>query len=249
MPIIAAVGFFFQVFFAVHAVRTGRDRYWIYILIFFPGVGSLIYFFTEYLPDLQHGRRLQRFRTGVGQTLNPGRYLRALQEQVEVTPSVKNKKLLAETYVNLGRFDEAIDLYQSCQEGAHQDDLSILEGLGCAHFFKGDYPTAEGYLEQAIRHGETVNPDPFKLLLARCREALGKDEAAEALYREVVRTFSGEEARGRYALFLKARGRTAEADRLFEETLKNARLSPKYYRKAQKPWIETARRQRSGRPA
>lgn len=245
MPILAAVELFFQVFFAVHAARTGRAQYWIYIIIFFPGVGCLIYFFTEYLPDLQQSRRMRQFKTEISHTLNPGKHLKRLQEQVEVTPSVKNKKLLAEAYVNLGLFDDAILLYKSCQEGAHKNDLHLLEGLSCAYFFKGDFATAEGYLDKVLAHSETIKPDPFKLLLARCREALGKDEHTEALYKQVVKTFSGEEARIRYALFLKARGRIVEADQLFDETLKNARLSPKYYRKAQKPWIEMARTERS----
>ncbi len=247
MPILALFEVFFQVLFAVHAVRTGRDRYWIFIIIFFPGVGCLIYFFTEYLPDLQQGRRMREFKTGISRTLNPGKQLRLLEEQVELTPSVKNKKILAEAYVNQGRFDEAISMFKSCQDGAHKNDLAILEGLSCAYFFKGDFREAEGYLEKVLNHGETINPDPFRLLLARCRETLDNDESAEQLYRQVVKTFSGEEARIRYALFLKRKARIGEADALFEDTLKNARLSPKYYRRTQKQWIAIARNERSQR--
>ena len=98
-----------------------------------------------------------------------------------------------------------------------------------------------------LNHGETINPDPFRLLLARCREALGNDDGAEQLYNQVVKTFSGEEARSRYAMFLKRKGRIGEADALFDDTLKNARLSPKYYRRTQKQWIALARDERSQR--
>lgn len=43
-----------QVFFAVHAYRNGKTG-WIFIILFFPMAGVLIYFFAEYLPDLRHG--------------------------------------------------------------------------------------------------------------------------------------------------------------------------------------------------
>lgn len=247
MPILAAAELFFQVFFAIHAIRTGRDRYWIFIIIFFPGAGCLIYFFAEYLPYIQQDGRMRTFKTQVSHSLNPGKQLRLLKEQVELTPSIKNKKLLAEAYVNQGLFDEAISLFESCQDGAHKNDLSMLEGLSCAHFFKGDYQSAEAYLEMVLAHEETIKPAPFQLLLARCREARGRDESAEQLYRQVIKTFSGEEARCRYAMFLKKKGRLSEADALFDETLNNARLSPRYYRRTQKPWIETARKERSHR--
>lgn len=245
MHLFAALSLFFQVFFAVHAIRTGRDRYWVYLIIFFPGAGCLIYFISEYLPHLQQSYKVRRLKKDLIHTLNPGGHLRRLQEQVEITPSVKNKKQLAEAYVNLGLFDAAISMYESCREGAYQNDLHLLEGLSLAYFFKGEYATAEIYLEKMLKHKETITPDPFRLLLARCREATGRDKAAEEIYSQIVKTISGEEARCRYALLLKRNGRMAEANKLFDDILQNARMSPKYYRKAQKQWIDTARNERS----
>jgi len=44
-------------FFAVHAVRTGREMYWLIILFSFPLLGSIAYFFAVYLSQsrLEHG--------------------------------------------------------------------------------------------------------------------------------------------------------------------------------------------------
>ena len=37
-------------FFAVHAMRHGKQMYWLIILFSFPLLGSVVYFVVEYLP-------------------------------------------------------------------------------------------------------------------------------------------------------------------------------------------------------
>mgnify|MGYP002140441361 CR=1 FL=1 len=37
------------IFFAIHAVRRGRELYWLLILFMFPLFGSVVYFFAIYL--------------------------------------------------------------------------------------------------------------------------------------------------------------------------------------------------------
>jgi hypothetical protein len=45
-----------QIYFVVHAIKTDKARYWIYIIILVPWIGFLIYFFTEFLPELQESQ-------------------------------------------------------------------------------------------------------------------------------------------------------------------------------------------------
>lgn len=42
-----------QIIAAVHAVRTGRSLTWVFIILFFPLVGSLIYLIAEVVPELE----------------------------------------------------------------------------------------------------------------------------------------------------------------------------------------------------
>lgn len=237
MPILGIVGLAIQVFFAVHAVKNGKDRYWIYIIVFLPGIGSLIYFLTEYLPDLQsdlkkQGVKKKRMKIGY------------LKDQVELVPSVKNRKLLAEAYLNKGYFDKALALYNDCLEGIHENDPAILEGICLAHLLKGDLKKARDNLIglKNTREQDLVG-DEFDLLLARIYEELGETDRALKEYSGLVDLFSGEEARCRYALLLKKTGEISKADRYFKEILKNARLSPGFYRNAQKKWIQIAKRE------
>ncbi|MDM8549723.1 hypothetical protein QUF72_06590 [Desulfobacterales bacterium HSG2] len=243
MSILVVLEVLIQIYFAVHAVRTGRER-WLWIIILLPGIGSLVYFFAEYVPDLQGSYKVQKFSSGVGNRLNPTKRLRHLEDQLELAPSVKNKKLLAEEYVNHGMFDKAISLYRDCMQSLYENDISMIEGLCCAYYFKKDLSNAKKYLTKLreLRPGE--KRDEFDLLYARTLEDTGETDGALKSYSEVANSFSGEEARCRYALLLKKLGRTEEADELFDMILKNARLSPKFYVKAQKKWINIAKNEK-----
>ena len=39
------------IFFAIHAVRSGQQLYWLVILFMFPAFGSIVYVVVIYLPD------------------------------------------------------------------------------------------------------------------------------------------------------------------------------------------------------
>jgi hypothetical protein len=45
-----------------HAIKTGRINYWLFILIFLPGLGSIAYLLLEVLPGLRNSRAAQRRR-------------------------------------------------------------------------------------------------------------------------------------------------------------------------------------------
>ena len=85
MPLFGILELIVQVYFAIHAGKTGRYG-WIFIILFFPLVGSIIYFFVEYLPEM---RTLSKIK-------NPSisgkpKNIRVLQRELEITYSIKNR--------------------------------------------------------------------------------------------------------------------------------------------------------------
>ncbi len=234
MPILGAIGIIFQVYFVIHAIKNGKDRFWVYIIIFFPLVGCLVYFFIEVLPDLQTTHRAKS-------KAKKKRKLSYLKDQVELSPSVKNKKALAEHYLNKGRFNQAIELYQSCLEGVHENDPAIVEGICLAVFFNGDIEKAKSYLINLREIREEFKGDEFDLLFARACEELGEFDLALKEYPEIIKMFSGDEARCRYAMLLHKLGKKDDAKKHFNEIIKKAKYSPKFYKKSQKEWIDIAK--------
>lgn len=49
-------------FFAVHVVRNNQNMYWLFILFAFPLLGSVVYFFAIYLPEMRHSRTVPAWR-------------------------------------------------------------------------------------------------------------------------------------------------------------------------------------------
>ena len=242
MPILAFLEIALQIFFAVHDVRTGRDR-WLWLIIVFPLVGGLIYFFVEFLPDLRHQPVTQKAGSSLFKLLDPGRELRQLRDQLARTDSINNRKALADGYVRAGLFKDAIDLYQTCLRGTYVDDPGIMEGLSLAHFFQEDFIGAKKHLLRLKEIQADKTPHEFKLLLARTYEELNDRENALTEYNNLLRLHSGEEARYRYALLLKKLGRALEARDLFKAIVAETRIQPKFYRRAQKKWVELAQKE------
>ena len=243
MPILYVVEVLIQIYFAVHAVKTGRPYYWLWIIIFFPGIGSVIYFIAEILPDLQANQRIKRQRKTTTYNYYSGSQIRELEKQVELTPSFKNKKDLADAYLHSKKLDQAIALLEESRQGAYKNDTGLLESLAKSYFYNRDLQKAKVTWQELMTLRNRRKDDDYDLLLARTYEELGETDRALATYEAIQKGYTGEEARCRYAMLLKKEGRTEEAHKLFEEIKKNIRLSPTFYKKAQREWLDIAQRE------
>lgn len=230
-----------QVALIVHVMRTGRAMYWVFIIAFLPGIGTIAYLIVELLPEWAGSLRARRAMAGVRRTLNPGADLRRVQRQHSLSTSVDSTRRLAGELVNQGRLDEAIEHYRAALKGLYEHDPDLLLGLAEALFAKGDYAAARDELERLAEHNpDFLSPDG-DLLYARALEACGEPEEALEEYEELVGRFAGAEARVRYGQLLEKSGRRGEALAQYEEIVTAAELAPRHYRKAQRSWIREAR--------
>ena len=74
-------------------------------------------------------------------------------------------------------------------------------------------------------------------------ESQGDLDAALDQYRVLATSYPGEEARFRYGALLKQRGRFSDARGVFGDMLKRAKHAPRYYRKKEKNWLDSAQRE------
>jgi hypothetical protein len=231
-----------QIFFIVHAYRRGKT-FWIFIIFFFPVAGMLVYFFVEYLPDLRQGGGLERASASVIKTVAPERELRRLKAEVEFNNSVTNRIALAKGHVDAGQYDEAIEILNGCRNGIHENDPKILLVLAPAYIGAGKMQEALDTLTLLRTEHPRSDAKGTGLLMARTLEHMGDLEGACAEYEALLPESVGEEVRCRYALLLQQLDRHDEARAAFEEILMKAKVSPRFYRKAQREWIQIARRE------
>lgn len=239
MPYLGTLSVIVQIFFAVHAARTGR-YWWIFIILVFPFAGVLVYLLAEYLPDMQGNVSCRKVGEKIQKVVNPGKKIRELENQLKITDSLKNRENLAEAYFGAGRYQDAVDLLERSLQGAHSNDPHLLEGLCYSYFSMGNFEKARHCIDRLAEAEIGQLPEQIKLLKARTFEELEDYDAAVEEYEKLSKSFQGEEARCRHALLLKQLGRKEKARKLFEAIKTDSRLSTGFYQKTQKKWIDIA---------
>ncbi len=230
-----------QIALIVHAVRTGRSPYWVFILLLAPGIGSLAYFIIELLPELTGTHRARRAYRGIKKTLNPGADLRQRQRQQQLSGSVDAARHLARELIASGNFAAAIEHYEQALTGLYEDDPDLMLGLAQAQFGNKDYQHSKQTLNRLIEKNPDFKSPEGHLLYARAAERCGDLVLAENEYKAVAAYYAGAEAKVRYAALLERVDKNADALEVYEDIVNIAELAPRHYRKAQKRWISQAR--------
>jgi hypothetical protein len=227
----------------VHVIKTGRNTLWIWAIALLPAAGSLAYLCVEVLPGIFGGRTARRTKAGMQRMIDPDRGLRQAAAAVEFSGNVDARRRLAQELYDRGQYAEAAAVYEGGLQGIFEHDPVLLLGLARAQFASGTFEAARATMERLTRHNPEFKSADGQLLYARILEALDANEEALEEYAAVAPGYPGAEAKLRYALLLKRRGKPEEARRVLKDLLDGAGLSPAHYRKAQAEWLDRARRE------
>jgi hypothetical protein len=240
VPILGILHIAVAVYFAVHAVRTGRSLVWLFVLLMFPFLGSLVYFFVEYLPGLRQSATARRSARAVSSLIDPQRAVREAQAEFERTPTAGNRYRLAEALLARGDTEGAVEQFAACASGPYARDTKFRLGLARAQLAAGRHAEAAATLdrlfeddpsqaggEPALWHAQALaESDPTRAVAAfeRARQA-----------HETTQTLCA------YGEYLARIGRTLEARALLERVLHNAKVGTSYSREANRDAIARAR--------
>lgn len=230
-----------QIACVVHAFKTGRPYWWFWVILIGGPIGCTAYLIVEVLPEMRRSPSVKRIGSDLATAVNPSRNVRRLEEELEITDTVKNRQLLAEAYSAAGRYEEATGMYRSCLKGFYEDDPPLMLGLATTQFLAEMYQETRESVEKLARVDAKFRPMERCLLLARTLEGLEDLDAALAEYEPLSRQYPGEEAKCRYAMLLDRTGQAEKAREIYRKILLNAKRSPRYYRKAQRHWINLAK--------
>ena len=234
-----ALGFLVQASLAVHAYRTGRER-WIYLIILVPVVGSLIYVLVEVLPELRYSSTGRKAESRIVGMIAPSDNMAKLRERLALLDSVENRQLLARECVKAGEYGEAIELYTSCLKGIYKNDLQLMLELANANYLSERYSDARDIFVRLREAHPDFRHAEGHLLFARTLENLGEDSDALREYGEVAKYYPGEEANCRHALLLKKVGRRQESNEVFNKILIRSRIRGRKTTREERHWIRTA---------
>lgn len=243
MPILVIVSLALQIACAVHVVRSGRPLYWIWILFIGSYLAVIVYLIVAVIPDLRNDPRSRQAANRVRDTIDPERRRRSIQQRLEVADTVDNRRALAEESMRLGDYANAVELYRSVLKGMYATDAGFLLGLAMAQANGNDFEGAQATLDTLFASNPGFRSADAELLRARVVEAQGDHDTALAHYRDLATSYPGEEARFRYGSLLKRRGRFGEARTVFRDMLTRAKNAPRYYKKKEKDWLDSAQRE------
>ena len=240
MPIIAILYLIPAIFFGVHAIRTGRQIYWLMILFIFPFLGSVVYFFAEYLPEIRHSTVARKSAQVVKSIVDPNRELREARLAFDRTPTVDNRSRLAEALLARGDYDDAIEQFQACASGPYAKDVKFRRGLARAQLAAGRDAAAVATLEGLIADSPRDAGGDASLWLA---QALTKVDETRALaaFEHASQVHNSTETQAAYGIYLASLGRDAQARPLLEGVLHNARVGTPSSRELNREAIDQAR--------
>jgi hypothetical protein len=219
-----------------HCIRHGNQNKWIWVIVFLPFIGCLIYFFSEIVT----GRELNRVQSGLGEFINPSGSIRKLEENLRFSDTFANRIALADAYLAAGESNKAIAIYEESLKGAFEENEYVLSQLVVAYHQRKSYA-------QVIAAAEKITQLPqfafshCHVLYANALAETGAVGKAETEFKSMNGKFSHYEGRYYYALFLLKEDRAEEAYQLLSDIVAEAKhLSPRekrYYR----DWLAKSR--------
>jgi hypothetical protein len=228
-----------SILLCVHVVRTNQQIFWIFIILFVPVLGSLVYLVAIVVPEMVGGTRAKRMGMAARDALDPSREYRMAKAAIADTATVHNRMRLAAAAAALGKHAEAEQLYAEAAQGIHADDPALLIGRANALIELGRAGEALPLLDQ-LAADQPTRAASTALAQARVYEALGRYKEADSAYQWAAGRLPGLEALARYAAFLANTGRRSEAaDHLAEIDRRIERSNPQFRRES-RPWRDLA---------
>ncbi len=225
-------------FFAIHAVRNGRPMYWLLILFTFPLLGSIVYFFAEYLPSSNVDRTVRKASNVTLKILDPTRELRDARRAFEMTPTIQNRMRLAAALDNAGEFDEAAEQFDACLKGPFAEDQEVCFGAAKAKFHNRQHQECIALLLKIRAKQENFRPEELTLLLANAYAESGIQDKAKEEFITAMDRHGSPETLLQYALWSVSAGDIATAKNLKEEIDKLWKGWNKHTRNLHKPKID-----------
>ena len=239
MPVF--VSYAIQLLLVIHVLKTGRDRYWIWLLLFVPFIGPAAYLIMEVIPEFSSGIKGQRALRSVKNVVNPEAALQKHAAAWEQSPNADNARRYAGALLEHGQYSQAGDILDKALSGFFSTEPNLLLLKAQLAFETGENESAVEVLETIQQENPDFRSAEGHLLYARALEAIGRTRDGIDEYREVSSYYPGVEARYRLACALNADGSASDARQEFEQLLNDAKLAPAHFRKSQKKWLARAK--------
>ena len=219
-----------------HCIAKQHQQKWLYIIIFLPLIGCVIYFFSEILTR----RNIHQVTAGMGDFIQPAGSLKKLEQNLQFSDTFNNRVALGDAYLRAGQTAKAAELYESCLHGAFTENEYAIGQLILASYAEKRY---DAIVELAPRIAKLpqFERSRARILYAMSLGYTGQPEQAEKEFQQMNGRFSNFEARYYFALFLQQQERYGEARSLLNRINEEVPQLGPGERRFNRQWIQLAR--------
>jgi len=226
-------GFILQVIALVHFIRRRPENFWLWIIIFFGGLGAAVYIAMEVVPDL--GLMSQSMKG-----FSRRKRIKMLEAMILDNPSAGNYEELGDLLLEEKRYAQARECFDHAL-GSRTDHVDPFYRRGICAFELGDASAALSDFERVIKTDPKYDFSRAQLFYARSLAAAGRNDDATPAFERLLNATSSTEALLCTAEFFAAQKRTQEAKELLERVLARRATMPAYQQRRERPWLRRAK--------
>ncbi|MEP5339881.1 MAG: hypothetical protein ABJL44_17545 [Algibacter sp.] len=194
-----------------HAYKNNKPYFW-YFLIFLIPLGSIIYLITQ----IYNKRDAEKIQDGIVSIINPTKKVKDLEKRLQFSETYQNRVDLADAYLEIKDFDNAIKHYLEALEDDFENDLYVIKQLMEAYFKAEDFDNVILYAEKIKSHPE-FKKSRSQFIYGLAFDRVEKLDEAEANLKQIDIRYSFYNERLVFAKFLIRRDKIEEAKAVLDE--------------------------------
>ncbi len=226
-----------QGFCIYHLYKNRNENYWFFVIIFIPVIGSIIYLITRVF-NKNHIDVIQNEITTI---INPTKKIKDLENALQFSETFQNRVNLADEYLKISDYNNAITHYEKSLEGTFKNDEYVTKQLIEAYYQIDNFSNVISYSEK-INHHSNFTKSRSQFLYGLALEKLNKFDEAEIELRKTDISYSNYEERLSLIKFLVNRNKIDDAKEIINEILaesqhitsQNKRTNSRFFIEAEK---------------
>jgi hypothetical protein len=188
-----------------HAYKHNVEQRWYWFILIFPGFGCAFYLYHHFY----NRASINAITETVKVVVNSNYRLEQLEKALEFSESYQNRINLADAYVEYGRFEDALKLYQESRSGFMANDVPLRMKLLQAFYYNKNYAEAIGVGSELEGERDFKNSEQ-RLAYAWSLHYDGKTTDAEKVFQDLDKPFTNYRHRMEYCKFLADTSKKAE---------------------------------------
>jgi hypothetical protein len=225
----------FQIWMLIDAARR-QEWMWFFIMLIFPGLGTLWYFFYVYRGSA--GPVTRGFEL-------PGafdrRRIKELEAQIHHLDKAYHHSQLGDIYFQQGKLDKAEACYRAAME-RDAEDIDTHAHLGQCLLRQNRPAEARPLLEGVVAENPKHDYGHTQMALAETLMALGETDAAIAVWQRVMQSHTYPRARVQLAEIYLSRQQPDLARPVLNEVIADEAHTLPFQRKRDRVWVRRAQK-------